>query len=207
MQRSFYNKKYDEYKKINEPILEKLNKGEYPKKNCRDVLKGIGIAPSLHCAGFTGTGENYIKGKIRIEINENGQPVIYTSQTEMGQGEITAFQKILAEALHITKDEIIAAEVNTDFVPNSGPTVASRSTMIVGSLLVDAAQSIIEQFQKQLKKELGINFMYKQGYFCAEDEILSFKEVAQKFVGLKIEKQYEHPPLIKFDDIKWKGDA
>ncbi len=207
LQRSLYQLKYSDFKKNNRPMVEKLEKGVYPKKKRSDVLKGIGIALSQHGAGFTGSGENIIKGKIRIEINKLGQPVIYSAQTEMGQGEITAFQKILAEALCIKKDDVIVAEVNTDFVPDSGPTVASRSTMIVGSLLIDAAQEIIGHFQKQLKKKLGMNFSYQQGYFYAGEKILTFMEVAQKFVGLKIEKQYEHPPLIKFDDAKWKGDA
>ena len=207
LNRSDFDKKIQNFKKNNELILEKLKKGEYPKKNSSDVLKGIGIAPSQHGAGFTGTGENVIRGKIRVEINDNGQPVVFTAQTEMGQGEITAFQKILSEALQINRDEIIIAEVNTDFVPNSGPTVASRSTMVVGSLLVDAANQIIQEFQKRLNKEKGMNFEYRQGYFYSGEEIISFKQAAQKYSGLKVEKQYEHPPIIKFDENKWKGDA
>jgi CO/xanthine dehydrogenase Mo-binding subunit len=207
LNRSDFEKKYLEFKKNNELILEKLEKGEYPKKHRNDVLRGIGIALSQHGAGFTGTGENYIKGKIRLEINKDGQPVIFSAQTEMGQGEITAFQIMLSEALNIRKENVIVAEVNTDFVPNSGPTVASRSTMVVGSLLVDAANEIIHQFQNRLKKRLGIDFEYRLGYFYGGEKIISFKETAQMFPNIMVEKQYEHPPIIKFDENKWKGDA
>jgi len=207
LSRSDFDRKWSDFMDNNEPILEKLKRGEYPKQQNNDVLKGIGIAPSQHGAGFTGTGENVIKGKIRLEINKHGQPIIYSAQTEMGQGQTTAFQKILSEALQINIDEVLIAEVNTDFVPNSGPTVASRSTMVVGSLLIDAAEELIHRFQKRLKKENGVDFEYKQGYFYGEEEIVSFKETAQKYAGLKIEKQYEHPPIIKFDDVNWRGDA
>ena len=206
IQSDFETKKLT-FERNNKSILEKLKKGEFPKHHCNDVLKGIGIAPSQHGAGFTGTGENYIKGKLRIEINEAGQPVIFSAQTEMGQGEITAFQIILSEALQIRRNDIILAEVNTDFVPNSGPTVASRSTMVVGSLLIDAANEIIRVFQNRLHRKLGIEFEYRQGYFYGIDKIISFKEAAKMFSDLKVEKQYEHPPIIKFDDTKWKGDA
>ena len=207
LDRSDFEKKYLDFKKNNESILDKLSKGEYPKQKRGDVLRGIGIAPSQHGAGFTGTGENYIKGEIRIEINESGQPVIYSAQTEMGQGEITTFQIILSEALQIRRDDVVIAEVNTDFVPNSGPTVASRSTMVVGSLLVDAAKEIIHEFQNRLKEKMKISFEYQQGYFYGGEKIISFKDAAKIFSDLKVEKQYEHPPIIKFDDVKWKGDA
>ncbi|MBC8185511.1 xanthine dehydrogenase family protein [candidate division KSB1 bacterium] len=207
LERSDFEIKYLDFKKNNIPILEKLSKGEYPKQKRSDVLRGIGIAPSQHGAGFTGTGENVIKGKIRVEINKNGQPVIYSAQTEMGQGEVTAFQIILSEALQIRRDDVIVAEVNTDFVPNSGPTVASRSTMVVGSLLVDAANEIIREFQNRLKENGKIDFEYRQGYFYSGEKIISFKETAKMYSDLKVEKQYEHPPIIQFDDVKWKGDA
>ena len=207
LERSDYVSKYEKYNKWNAPILERLSQGKYPKSRPDDVLKGIGLAVFLHGAGFTGGGENRIQGKVRIEIDDQGHPVVFTAQTEMGQGQQTAFRNILAEALSIDREQVILAEVNTDFVSNSGPTVASRSTMVVGSLLVDAANQIIHEFQNRLNKEKGMNFEYRQGYFYGGEEIISFKEAGKKYSGLKVEKQYEHPPIIKFDENQWKGDA
>jgi CO/xanthine dehydrogenase Mo-binding subunit len=204
---SDFERKVSQYAKLNQLILSKLSQGKYPKENENDVLKGIGICAFQHGAGFTGTGENKIQGKIRVELTEKGQPIIYSAQTEMGQGEQTAFKNILSEALSIDRDLVLLSEVNTDLVPNSGPTVASRSTMVVGSLLIKAAQEIINQLSEQLKCDFGINFEYRQGYFYGGEQMLSFQEVAQKYNGILVEKQYRHPPFIKFDDIKWKGDA
>jgi len=204
---SDFERKLSQYDKLNQPILKKLKQGKYPKQNKEDVLKGIGICAFQHGAGFTGTGENKIQGKIRVELNKNGQPIIYSAQTEMGQGAQTAFKKILAEALSIDINEVFLSEVNTDLVPNSGPTVASRTTMVIGSLLVEAAAEIVKKLILRLQEESGIDFEYRQGYFYGEEKIMSFQEVAKKFNDILVEKQYRHPPFIKFDDIRWKGDA
>lgn len=202
---SDFVRKRDSYKKMNVSCLAALRNGKIYDSDQK--IKGIGISAFQHGAGFTGTGENKIQGKIRVEINENGKPVVYSSQTEMGQGKTTAFQNMLAEALFIDRENVIIAEVNTDDVPDSGPTVASRTTMVVGSLLVDAAGEIIRQLSAKLEKDENIAYEYRQGYFYGGSKIIPFFEVAKKFTGISVEKQYRHPPIIKFDDMLWKGDA
>ncbi|MHB2155110.1 xanthine dehydrogenase family protein molybdopterin-binding subunit [Calditrichota bacterium GD2] len=207
LERSDYQRKYARFKEHNAPILERLRKGQFPKSRPDDVLKGIGLSVFLHGAGFTGGGENRIKGKIRIELDENGRPVIFSAQTEMGQGQQTAFRKILADVLNIDREQVLLAPVNTDLVPNSGPTVASRTTMVVGSLIADIGQQIIERLTNELQKEYNIPFEYRTGYFYGGQHILSFSKVAKKFAGLCFEKEYKHPPFIKFSEENWKGDA
>ena len=204
---SHYQQKYLDYHKTNQVILDKLKNDAYPKNSPNDKLKGIGITTFQHGAGFTGTGENKIQGKIRVEINAEGKPVIYTAITEMGQGEQTAFRIMLSDVLEIEMDDVILSEVNTDYVPDSGPTVASRSTMIVGELIVRSANELIEKLTVALNKENNSRFHFRHGSFHENDTSLSFKEVAKKYSGLQIEQKYEHPPIIKFDDIHYKGDA
>jgi len=205
--RSDFDNKYRQYKEWNHPILEKLIEDRFPKNKNGGVLKGIGISASVHGAGFTGVGENKIKGVVRLELEQDGAITVYSAQTEMGQGQQTAFQKILSEALHIKRKQIKIAEVNTDVVPDSGPTVASRSTMVVGSLLVEAAKEIVEKLKLKLKNDFGVEFQYRQGYFYRDGHILSFTDAANEFGGFSVEKQYSHPSFIKFDETTWKGDA
>jgi len=207
LQMSGYQQKYSDFEKQNFDILQKIEKDKYPKKNQSDKLKGIGLTTFQHGAGFTGTGENKIQGKIKVEINEDGKPIIYTAITEMGQGEQTAFRKILSDALEIEMDNVILAEVNTDHVPDSGPTVASRSTMIIGELIVRSANELIEKLTHEINKEKSSQFHFRHGSFHENGTSMPFTEVAKKFAGLKIEQKYEHPPIIKFDDIHYKGDA
>lgn len=206
-QMSGYQQKRSDFEQQNFEILQKLKQDKYPKVNSSDKLRGIGITTFQHGAGFTGTGENKIQGKIQVEINEVGKPVIYTAITEMGQGEQTTFRKMLSDALEIEMDDVIISEVNTDQVPDSGPTVASRSTMIVGELIVRCANELVEKLTVNLNKENNSLFHFRHGAFTENGTSLPFTEAAKKFPGLKIEQKYEHPPIIKFDDIHYKGDA
>ncbi len=207
LQMSGYVKKYEDFKKNNKSILEKLKSGIYPKKDNDDKLKGIGLALSVHGAGFTGTGENKIHGKMKCEVLEDGRIEIFTAQTEMGQGLKTTFRKILADALKINMKDVILSEVNTDLVPNSGPTVASRSTMVIGSLLTDVAKDLLDELSEKVKTMKGKVYDYKEGYFSDGEDIISFKEMAKTISGKIILKEYSHPPLIKFDDVNYVGDA
>ncbi|MBN2366289.1 MAG: hypothetical protein EH225_10050, partial [Calditrichaeota bacterium] len=207
VQKSSYQKKYEQYRRHNTSLLKKMKEGIVTKENKEAVFKGIGISASLHGAGFTGTGENKIKGKIRITLNPQGKIIIFTGSTEMGQGEETALRNIMARSLQIAREDVILAEVNTDIVPDSGPTVASRTTMIVGSLLVEAGKEIVTQLSRKIEKEKKCHFSFSDGTFRSNGLQYSFREVAERFSGLTVEKVYRHPPQIQFDDIHWKGDA
>jgi CO/xanthine dehydrogenase Mo-binding subunit len=133
--------------------------------------------------------------------------MLYCASTEMGQGEQTVIPTILAQAFGINRDEIQLADVNTDIVPDSGPTVASRTTMIVGSLLIDAAQEIINSLKSLLEIEFKKRFIYENGYFISGVNKISLKDAGKLLNGLIVTKEYKHPPIIQFDDIHWQGDA
>jgi CO/xanthine dehydrogenase Mo-binding subunit len=205
--RADYHRKYSEFKRGNAPLLDRLRRGLFPKVRSSDVLCGIGISSWLHGAGFTGTGENRIMGTVRIGLSEDGRPVVYASSTEIGQGEQTAFRRILADALSIEAETVMVAEPNTDVVPDSGPTVASRTTMIVGSLLVDAAQEMIERLKARLKENGEGDCRYENGVFRVNRGEIRFADAARRFHDIAVEKHYRHPPFIQFDDVRWKGDA
>jgi len=207
LKRSKYHEKYQHYLKHNLDILQNLRNRNFTDIKPSEKLKGIGISVSQHGAGFTGTGENKIQGKIRAEIMPGGRVKIFSAATEMGQGEQTVIPSIMAKALGVGPELIMLSEVNTDLVPDSGPTVASRTTMIVGSLLIEAAKDILKEIKKILKQKTGQNYRYNRGVFQYDSKKLTFQEAARYCGGLVIEKQYHHPPIIQFDDIHWKGDA
>jgi len=102
--------------------------------------KGIGLSAIYHGAGFTGNGErDYIKAVAKLHKDADGYVEILTANTDMGQGLITAFTKIVARELALPFERIIIKLPDTSRVPDSGPTVASRSLMVVGELLRRAA--------------------------------------------------------------------
>ncbi|MCL2843801.1 MAG: xanthine dehydrogenase family protein molybdopterin-binding subunit [Oscillospiraceae bacterium] len=111
--------------------------------------RGIGCSFSYHGAGFTGTGErDKIKAKAALEKRPDGRVEILTAGAEMGQGIFTTFAKIVAKELDLPLDRIIITLPDTDRVPDSGPTVASRSIVVVGELLRRAAIRLKEEWRE-----------------------------------------------------------
>ncbi len=117
-----------------------LHKKENPGKN-----RGIGLSLFLHGCGFTGKGEVDISGKVILK-KKNEKVSIYTSNVEMGQGPSTTLVKIVSQSLDIPETDISFEPQDTDRVPNSGPTVASRTAMIIGGLVKKACNRLREKW-------------------------------------------------------------
>jgi len=145
--------------------------------------RGIGLALFYHGAGFTGSGEVMLASKAALELTGRGARIL-TGTTEMGQGQRTTHAQIVAEALGWPYEAIEVAEVDTARVPDSGPTVASRTCMIVGGILRDCA--------KELKAKLGR---------------LTPREYLKRHGPLVVTRAYEHPPDIVWNDATYRGDA
>lgn len=102
----------------------------------KDKLKGIGCSIFFHGCGFTGSGENeLLKSKVRLKKYRDNTVEIFVSSTEMGQGSLTTLSKIVARTLDIPIQYVKHRYPDTDSCPDSGPTVASRTVMIIGRLL------------------------------------------------------------------------
>lgn len=128
--RSQYYQKKEEYKK---------DQGRY--------RRGIEIAMYYHGAGFTGSGErDIIKAVAGIKKHKDGQIEILAANTDMGQGVFTTFRKIIAEELQMDYKDVLYNYPDTKFASDSGPTVASRSIMIVGELIRRAARDLKENW-------------------------------------------------------------
>ena len=113
---------------------------QYQKPQNGRIRKGVGISLWFHGAGFTGSGErDHIKAVTRLRKYADGRVEVLASQTDMGQGIKTTLCKIVANELNLPLDKVFYDNPDTDRVPDSGPTVASRSLMTVGELLRRAA--------------------------------------------------------------------
>ncbi len=105
--------------------------------------KGIGLAVFNHGCAFTGDGEQrIIKGKASIRKDAADRVEILVASMDMGQGPQTTFRKVVGAVLGIPPEDIAYENPDTDRVPDSGPTVASRTMMIVGYLLQEAAKEL-----------------------------------------------------------------
>ncbi|HEV7375741.1 MAG TPA: xanthine dehydrogenase family protein molybdopterin-binding subunit [Pyrinomonadaceae bacterium] len=160
--------------------------------------KGIGFASFMHGAGFTGSGEKYLESVVGAEATAEGRVRILAASTEIGQGTNTVFAQIAAEALHLDYDSIEVAKPDTGNVPNSGPTVASRTTMIVGKLVESAVLG--------LKQTLVSSRLLEENYTQADFE-RACRSYIEQHGPLKSFSKYKAPPGINWDDEKYEGDA
>ncbi len=155
------------------------------------VASGVGLALGWHGAGFTGSGEKTLAGVAGIELTAAGRIRILTAQTEIGQGAATVLPQIAADALGVAPDLVEPAPLDTALVPNSGPTVASRTTMVVGGLIMDAARKL----RAEVEARTGLPFAE-----CWRDD-------AAAHGATRIDVRFEGYPGIEWDQDRYRGDA
>lgn len=171
----------------------------FAEENSRgNVRRGIGFATFLHGAGFTGSGEEYLASEVAAEATSEGRVRVMAASTEMGQGTNTIFAQIAAEVMGIGTEQIEIVQPDTGLVPNSGPTVASRTAMIVGSLVETAA--------REIRTKLIEGGCWKEPH-DANDFPVACREYVATRGPLKSFVKYEHPRDLHWDDEHYRGDA
>jgi CO/xanthine dehydrogenase Mo-binding subunit len=160
--------------------------------------KGIGLAAFLHGSGFTGSGERYLNSLAAMDVTAEGKTRVLVSSTEFGQGTNTILCQIAAETLGIDYNAVEMGPPDTSVVPNTGPTVASRTSMVVGKLVHSAAVG--------LKKTLVASGLLQEVHTTGE-----FVTAASTYVArhgtLRSESRYEPPPGVHWDDQQYRGEA
>lgn len=143
----------------------KKKKGEFQTFNQQNqrYKKGIGTSLFLHGCGFTGSGErDHIKATVKLFKSKDDQVSLKISNSDMGQGIYTTLSKIVAKELDIPYEKVLYPDPDTKEVPDSGPTVASRTTMIVGKLLQRAAEKLKAQWQPGVEQEVVENYVHRE---------------------------------------------
>ena len=160
--------------------------------------KGIGVATFLHGAGFTGSGERYLASVVALQGLADGRVRVLVSSTEFGQGTNTVLSQIVAESLGISYEDVEIARPDTRNVPNSGPTVASRTAMVVGKLVESSALGIRETLSRS-------------GLLGPEYSRDEFRAACAKYVSqhgeFKSFARYNAPAGVLWDDEKYRGEA
>jgi len=178
-----------------------------------DKRRGIGISFFFHGAGFTGSGEARMQAQAGVEITAEGRARVLSGSTEIGQGTRTIFGQIAADELGINFDNVDIEDPDTSRVPDSGPTVASRTTMVVGRVVQLAAREIKDKLITFVAERFGApEVRLIDGLFVANGEALaSFGEIAHEYIAqrgeLRAYARYASPPDIEWDDETYSGDA
>jgi len=190
------NRLLDRALELSDYAAKKARFAEENKKGMR--RKGIGIAAFLHGAGFTGSGERYLNSLVGLEAGADGRVRVLVSSAEFGQGTNTVLCQIAAEALGIPYECVSIAQPDTTVVPNSGPTVASRTAMIVGKLVQSAAKGI---------KQTLLNTGLLRDDYTGEEFQVACGEYIVAHGALNSYARYEAPGDVYWDDEKYRGEA
>ena len=166
-------------------LRQAVNRSDFHAKRRRyaGTNRGIGLSLFFHGAGFTGSGEVKLASRASLSTTERGVRVLVGS-AEIGQGTRTMHAQIVADSLGVPYDDVETGLPDTSHVPDSGPTVASRTCMVVGGILQRCAREMRER----------IGDMHPAEHFRRHGPTI-------------VTKEYEPPHGIRWDDDAYRGDA
>ncbi|MBF0546017.1 MAG: xanthine dehydrogenase family protein [Candidatus Riflebacteria bacterium] len=106
------------------------------------IKKGIGVSTIYYGVGLGAGGKHLDRAGASMTLLHDGSVHCAVGNTEMGQGARTVLAQIAADALGVPYPIVHVIETDTSFVPDSGPTVASRTTFMSGNALISAAKDL-----------------------------------------------------------------
>ena len=182
-------------------------RAEIERRNATDPLvkRGLGLATFHHGAGFTGNGEVVLESVVHVAGTPDGGVEVRAASVEMGQGTTTIFTQLAADRLGLDPDVVAVARPDTHRVPDSGPSVASRTAMVVGHL--------VERACDDLRRRLGlgdeargeeVSDAIRAWYLGGDGRAVRGEGESPELVG---EAVYVQPAHIDWDEDTYHGDA
>ena len=175
--------------------------------------RGLGLSLYFHGAGFTGNGERRMRSPVEASLREDGRIDVLTAMTDMGQGCAVIFPQMASDGAGLTPDDLVFAEPDTSRVPDSGPTVASRTTMIVGGAVTAAVRELtgtVVTAWRELRGVGGETAVAEGVVRCAGLEV-PFQEVGREVHAargpLVVRHRHEPPVGPAFDEELYRGAA
>ena len=175
--------------------------------------RGIGLSLFFHGAGFTGNGERRMQSPVTVRLLEDGRIEVLTAMTDMGQGCAAVFPQIAAAAAGVGPEDVAFAAPDTALVPDSGPTVASRTTMIVGGAIARAVAELRDRVLARRAAHLGEDGLaVRDGWIAGPaGPIEPFREAARACFReegpLPVTVRYQPPEWQAFDETTYQGAA
>jgi len=177
-------------------------------------LHGIGLSLFWHGSGFTGNGERRMMSKGAVRLRSDMKIEVLSSSTDFGQGTEGIFRQIVADACGVLLDDVVVHVPDTAAVPDSGPTVASRTVMVVGGLLARAGAKLAESLRTFAAHQAGVapaGVVLNHGFFETERGRTPFADVAKRYLTLHgpldAVATFEPTPDSTFDEATYQGDA
>jgi carbon-monoxide dehydrogenase large subunit len=148
---------------------------------------GLGIGCYIE-SGASGPKEN-----ARLELNIDGSVSVFVGSSAVGQGLETVFAQIAADALELPLDGICAVHHgSTDYLEEGYGTYGSRTVVMGGSAILDAAGKLRRAIRAAAARRLGCDpdtvTIVEGNAVAADGRAVAFAEIAGE--GLKAEGSF-----------------
>lgn len=169
-------------------------KWQAPADRKGSVRRGIGISSVYYGVGLGAGGKHLDRVGTSMTIMKDGSVHCAIGNVEMGQGARTVLAQIAADALGAPFDLVNVVETDTNMVPDSGPTVASRTTFMSGNSLMLAAAELRPRLLQVAADMLGatstaeVELIDGQAFLIKDPkgQKIGFKELAAKLYAYRL---------------------
>ncbi len=147
------------------------------------VLHGIGVGSIYYGVSLGAKGLALDGSGAHINVYRDGSIRIGVGGTEMGQGLLTVLAQIAADSLGVPVDSIHVERADTSVVPDSGPSVASRTTLMTGNAVIDAAAKLRAVMGEVAADLLGMDaseIEFAGGTVGSVEKSVTFAELAEQ---------------------------
>lgn len=163
---------------------------ERESKSGKDSLsqrrRGLGIGCCYYGVGLGARGGYLNPAGASVVISSDGSVNVAVGTTEIGQGMITVLSQIAADTLGCPVEFIRILPPDTSRVPDSGPTVASRTTLMSGNAIANACRQIKDRVDAACA---DYDFSHGTGFVPANSPKPSFKNIVTASYSLNGSKR------------------
>ncbi|MGQ9490746.1 MAG: xanthine dehydrogenase family protein molybdopterin-binding subunit [Anaerolineae bacterium] len=175
-----------------------------------EIKRGIGVAALFHGTSLGAEGHDYAGCTIAVEQDYSVD--LTSGLTDYGTGSRTVFTLIAAEELGVRPERIHMQRPDTDTAIESGPTVASRSTMLGGNATRIAAMNLRQTLDYAAADLLGCE-VYQlvrdgEAYVGPSEELVPWERVVDhaREMGLALSAHGKWTaPQINWDHHAGRG--
>lgn len=184
---------------------------DFPPQNAGQTIKrGIGAACFFHGVALGAEGAD--RATSTLCVNDDNTLTLTSGLTDYGTGSRTVFTMIAAEELGIHPDRIHMLRPDTMTAIDSGPTVASRATLVGGNAARLAGRNIARLLEQAAADLLGCKpsqiSRFGEGYVGPSEEPVSWEVVVAhaRRMGLILSTRATwQAPEIEWDFEKGRG--
>lgn len=170
------------------------NKWQNPGERKGSLRKGIGVSTVYYGVGLGAGGKHLDRVGTSMTIMKDGSVHCAIGNVEMGQGARTVLAQIAADALGAPFELVNVVETDTTLVPDSGPTVASRTTFMSGNSLMLAAAELRPRLLQVAADMLGaksaaeVELIDGRAFLksCPKGQQIDFKDLAEKMYAYRL---------------------